>query len=155
MAVELFEKMNTRAILVRGGNATALARGMLKAIREGCLLVATIDNVTAGPRGMPCRIFGRQVGFPAWAVEMAARRAVPMVPAWFSSVDGRIECSFGEPMVAEDPRRLLEHYVDFLESHILADAPSWAYLADRKWRAVLGAAAASPAATGAEEAAGA
>jgi lauroyl/myristoyl acyltransferase len=48
----------------------------------------------------------------------------------------------GEPILSGDIQAAVQHYATFFEKQILEDPASWAYLADKHWQDVLGAAAA-------------
>jgi lauroyl/myristoyl acyltransferase len=88
------------------------------------------------------RIFGVKVEFAPWAARIAAKRGVPVVPAYFHSTDNGVRVALGKPLRTEDPAIAIQHYASFFEQCILQDPASWAYLADRKWCRVLRQAAA-------------
>jgi lauroyl/myristoyl acyltransferase len=82
-------------------------------------------------------MFGTSVGVSPWAATIAAKRLVPVIPMWFSSVPGGVQVAIGEELIASDAQALVRHYMGYFEQQILADPASWAYLADKHWRRVL------------------
>lgn len=138
LALQMFERMQTQVLMVRGGNAVGLSRAIFRALAERRAIAATVDNVARGDDAVAAEIFGVQVGFSPWAANLAAKRGVPLVPIWFSSqATGGVQPQLGEPLVSHDPAALVRHFVGFLEDRVLEDPASWAYLADKHWRRVL------------------
>lgn len=141
LALEVFERIQARILMVRGGNPFEIARAMFAALDDKQVLAATVDNVDPG-FGVEARIFGIKVEFAPWAARIAAKRGVPVVPAYFHSTDDGVRVALGKPLRTDDPAIAIQHYASFFEQCILQDPASWAYLADRKWCRVLRRAAA-------------
>ena len=136
LALDVYERIGARILMVRGGNPIEISRSMFSALDDGQVLVATVDNVDPG-FGVEARIFGESVEFAPWAARIAARRKVPVVPAWFRSSGSGVHVECGEPLVTTDAKEAIQHYVRFFERCILDDPASWAYLMDRKWSRVI------------------
>lgn len=145
LAIEIFERMQTRILMVRAGNPFELSRAMFKALKDGMVVAATVDNVNRTEGRVMAEIFGVQVGLAPWAAKIAVKMKRPIVPTFFTSeAHGRVRLHLGEPLVAETVEQAVQHYVDFFEQKILEDPASWAYLADTKWRRVMREAAQGP-----------
>lgn len=142
MALEVYERIGARILMVRGGSPIEISRAMFSALDDGQVLVATVDNVDPG-FGVEATIFGTEVEFAPWAARIAVKRGVPIVPAYFRSAEGGVRVVCGEPLVTTDPAAAIQHYVSFFERCILEDPASWAYLMDRKWSRVMRRAAAA------------
>lgn len=143
LALEAFERMQVRVLMVRSGNPFELSRAMFSALKEGNVVAATVDNVVQGEGAVHARIFGQDVPFAPWAAKIAAKKRAPLVPSFYHSQGDRIVAAWGEPLVTGDQQEAMQHYVSFFESKILEDPASWVYLADRKWRRALRNAAAA------------
>jgi len=140
LALDVYERINAKVLMVRGSNPFEIARAMYSALGDGNVLVATVDNVDPG-WGISTGIFGVDVEFAPWAAKIAAKRRVPVVPMYFHSDGEGVRIVCGEPLETNDTAAAVRHYVNFFEQRILQDPASWAYLADRKWSRVLRAAA--------------
>jgi hypothetical protein len=142
LALGVFERIGARILMVRGGNPFEISRAMFSALDENQVLAATVDNVDPG-FGTEARIFGVDVEFAPWAARIAAKRKVPVVPAFFHTHGDGVRVALGRPLVTDDAAQAIQHYASFFEQSILQDPASWAYLADRKWCRVLRRAAAA------------
>jgi lauroyl/myristoyl acyltransferase len=136
LALDVFERIRARILMVRGGNPFEIARAMFAALDDRQVLAATVDNVDPG-FGIEARIFGVDVEFAPWAARIAAKRAVPVVPAYFHSDGNGVRIACGKPLITASPVAAIQHYVSHFERSILQDPASWAYLMDRKWSRVL------------------
>ena len=126
-ALEAFERMQVRIIMVRSGNPFELSRALFAVLKEGNVVAATVDNIDISPGAVTA----------PWAAKIAAKKGAPLVPSFYHSKGERIVAVWGEPLVTNDLQEALQHYVSFFEAKILEDPASWAYLADRKWRRAL------------------
>jgi len=136
LALDVYERINAKVLMVRGSNPFEIARAMYSALADGKVLVATVDNVDPAS-GTPAAIFGVDVEFAPWAAKIAAKRSVPVVPMYFHSDGDNVRVVCGEPLVTNDTVTAIRHYVSFFEQRILQDPASWAYLADRKWSRIM------------------
>ena len=141
LALEVIERMKLRILMVRGGNPFELSRAMFAALKDKRLVAATVDNVHPGDGGQEVEIFGQQVSFANWAAKIGTKKNVPIFSSYYHSNGDRVSVVLSEPLVTKDMQEAMQHYVSFFEERILEDPASWAYLADRKWRRVLRAAA--------------
>ena len=71
----------------------------------------------------------------------AGKAKVPTLPCYVVIHDGVIQARFGEPLIERDVEVAAAHYAQFLESEILRDPSSWAFMLDKRWRKILAAAA--------------
>lgn len=136
LALDVYERIGARILMVRGGNPIEISRSMFSALNDGQVLVATVDNVDPG-FGIEAPVFGVNVEFAPWAARIAVKRKVPIVPAYFHSTARGVRIVCGEPLTAPDSETGVRHYARFFEQCILEDPSSWAYLMDRKWSRVL------------------
>jgi len=115
----------------------AFTRRLLEAVDEGRAIIAPIDRIDRRKQSPSARIFGSDVPFPQWAPRIAARRKLPILPAWITVERGEVWLELGEPIREADPARALQDAIARLEDWIVRDPGSWAFLADRRWRRVM------------------
>lgn len=136
-ALDIFERMEVKILMVRGGNPFELSRAMFAGLRDGKVICATVDNIDHSEQAVVATIFGQQIGFPSWAARIAVRRGIPMVPSYYKLRGTGIQAVYGEPLISDDLEQMVAHTVAFFERNILEDPANWAYLGDRRWRRVL------------------
>ena len=137
ITLEFFEHMQVPVLMVRDGNRFELSRNLFSAVKTGTVIAATLDNIENGDARAEVTIFGQQVGMSRWAVKIAARKKLPVVPCYFSSKGNQHRIIVGEPIIPDRIETAVQHYTSFFEHNILADPASWAYLADKRWRRIL------------------
>ncbi len=137
VTLDFFEHMQVPVLMVRDGNPFELSRQLFNAAREGRVIAATLDNIDHSATRIEADMFGQTVGLARWAVKIAARRQLPVVPCYFSSEGNLQRVRVGTPVLPGQAETAVQHYADFFTRHILADPSSWAYLADKRWRRIL------------------
>ncbi|MGI9305564.1 MAG: hypothetical protein ACR2RB_23095 [Gammaproteobacteria bacterium] len=137
LALDVFERMHTKILMVRNGNPFELARTMFAALKDNKVLAATVDNVDRGSEAVAVQMFGQQVPLSAWAARIAVKKGVPVLPSYYRVTADGVCIEFGNPRVSKHVEEAMQHYASFFEQSILKDPANWAYLADRKWREVL------------------
>jgi len=141
IALDFFERLEAKVLMVRDGSAMQLSRTMIKLLRSGKVLALTVDLLSKPDRGVAAEMFGQRVHFPAWGTRIPSAIGVPIVPLYVRSESGRLRAVFGEALVTDDAEQAARHVAAFFEHHILRDPASWAFLAEKKWGRVLQAAA--------------
>jgi len=136
-ALDIFDRMEVKILMVRGGNPFELSRAMFAGLKDGKVICATLDNIDHSEQAVAAQIFGQKIGFPSWAARIATRRGIPMVPSWYKLDGTAIRAVYGEALITDDLERMVAHSVAFFERTILEDPANWAYLGDRRWRRVL------------------
>lgn len=133
----IFERMEVKVLMVRGGNPFELSRAMFSVLKKNKVVTATLDNIDNSDNRIEVTIFNHHIGFQPWAAKIAAKMKVPMVPVFFKSKGKQFQAVFGEPLITDNIEQAVQHYVSFFERCIYEDPASWSYLADRRWRRVL------------------
>jgi lauroyl/myristoyl acyltransferase len=141
MALDGYERLGLKVLMVRSGNPTALTRACLRALRSGTVVVATVDRYDREPNRVELPVFGRPVGLAPWAARLAVKAKVPVIPAYTHAGGGRIEVQTGAAHIHTDTEEAMRHYMGYFEQAILARPSSWSFLADKRWRWHLQAAA--------------
>lgn len=138
IALDIYERMDMKVLMVRDANPIELARVCLRLLRENTLVAATVDRIDRQPTRTMVPMFGQPVGFGMWAAKFAVRSKVPLVPVYIHTRRDRLELEVGPGLITTDVREGMEHYLRFFEAKVLEDPSSWSFLADRRWRWVLG-----------------
>ena len=137
MALEFFNAMQVKILMVRGGSPMELSRAMFSALKENYVVATTLDNMDHSERAVKANIFGLVIGFNPWAAKVGVKRKVPMLPVYFRSVGKEIHAVFDTMLITDSIEAAVQHYVSYFEKSILEDPASWAYLGDRRWSKVL------------------
>jgi hypothetical protein len=137
LLLRFFERIGVEAVLANRHERIAFTRRLLGAVAEKRAIVAPLDRIDRRGEGPTARIFGTDVSFPPWALRVAARRKLPIVPAWVTVEDGELWLELGDPIREADPAQALQGVMRSFEAWILRDPGSWAFLADKHWRRVL------------------
>jgi hypothetical protein len=141
IALDFYERMGVKVLMVRGGNPYEVSRACLRALKDGNVLVATLDSISREKNRAVVEFLGEPVGFPTWAARIAAHARVPICPAWVGFDGRRLTIELGEGEIATETEAAVRRYAAWFESRVLRDPASWSFLADRRWRRVLEAAA--------------
>ena len=137
VARDMFERMNVNAMLVRDESSTRVTRACFRALREGKVVVCTMDYHHRKEDAIWAKMFELHKRFAPWAVRFASKTKKPLIPCYPYIEGGKVRAWLGEPMLDPDPEKLTQHYVSFFDQCILKDPQSWAFLADKRWRLFL------------------
>ena len=137
LLTRFFERIGAPAVLASRHERVAFTRRLLEAVEEGRAIIAPLDRIDRRGEGVEARIFGSDVCFPAWALRVAARRKLPIQPAWLRVERGQVKLELGVPIRELDSERALRDAMSHFEDWILRDPGSWAFLADKRWQRVL------------------
>jgi lauroyl/myristoyl acyltransferase len=137
IAIDVFERMETTILMVRGGNPFQLSRTLFSILKSGRSVAATLDSLDSSANRIEVQMFGEAMGFSPWAAKIAVRMGVPVIPTYASSRNDQIVAIFGKPLIAETVEESIQYYASFFEENILKDPASWGFLGDKKWRRAL------------------
>jgi lauroyl/myristoyl acyltransferase len=137
IAIDVFERMETTILMVRGGNPFQLSRTLFSILKSGKSVAATLDSLDSSANRIEVQMFGEAIGFSPWAAKIAVRMGVPVIPTYAGSRDDQIMVIFGKPLLADNVEESIQHYVRFFDENILKDPASWGFLGDKNWRRVL------------------
>jgi lauroyl/myristoyl acyltransferase len=137
VAIDFYERMQVKIIMVRGGNPFELSRTLFSVLKAGKTVAATVDSLDRSKNCVEVDMFATRIGFSPWAAKIAARMNIPIVPSYFRSRGSQISIAFGPHLVSQDVSELMQHYTRFFEQNIIEDPASWAFLADKNWHKTL------------------
>ena len=137
LLLRFFERLGVPIALPSRRERVAFTRRRLAAVEERRAIIAPFDRIDRRAEGLTARIFGSEVWFPVWALRVAVRRKLPILPAWVRVEQGELFLELGAPIREADPGRALQDAIRQLEQWILRDPGSWPFLIDKRWRQVL------------------
>jgi KDO2-lipid IV(A) lauroyltransferase len=149
-----YDHLGCDCVDVRRTSDAAVARVVLKALRQGKLVVGVVDRIQAAPLAeepydkmrdmVRVDAFGQPVGWIGWPVRFAARLGSPILPAMVAQTPTRIVLHLSPPRRPEDLQTATQAIADDLATLIRAHPAEWVFLYDKHWRQVLDRARADP-----------
>jgi lauroyl/myristoyl acyltransferase len=137
ISIDYFARMQVSILMVRGGNPFQLSRTLFSVLKSSKAVIATVDSLDRSENRVEVDMFGSQIGFSPWAVKIAARMNIPIIPSYCRSQGRQLSIVLGDPLVSKDTTELIQHYARFFEQNIIEDPASWAFLGDKHWSKVL------------------
>jgi lauroyl/myristoyl acyltransferase len=137
ISIDYFTRMQVSILMVRGGNPFQLTRTLFSVLKSSKAVIATVDSLDRSKNRVEVDMFGSQIGFSPWAVKIAARMNIPIIPSYCRSRGCRSSIVLGAPLLSKEPTELIQHYARFFEQNIIEDPASWAFLGDKHWGKVL------------------
>lgn len=143
VAREYFDKLGMNPLYARRADPVALARGILRAFKEGTLVVGTSDLARRTADTVQVEFFGQPVWLPAWPSRFAARREVPILPLYVRIEGERILMSVDEPYHEDDLVESTQRWASSFERSIREHPADWVFMFDKHWARIIAAAAAA------------
>ncbi len=142
-----FANMGCEVLDVRRNNEAIVARTVLKALRNGKLVIGTVDRIKQPPPedepiskerdNVRAIAFGVPVGVPGWPARFAAKCKVPILPVMVEQTKTDIILHLGEPIVASDVLATTQKWLSALEQFFIRFPGQWIFVYDKHWSRVL------------------
>ncbi|MEH6725509.1 MAG: hypothetical protein V7703_05065 [Hyphomicrobiales bacterium] len=142
-----FANMGCEVLDVRRNNEAIVARTVLKALRNGKLVIGTVDRIKQPPPeaepvskerdNVRAFAFGMPVGVPGWPARFAAKCKVPILPVMVEQTKADIILHLGEPIVASDVLATTQKWLSALEQFFIRFPGQWIFVYDKHWSRVL------------------
>ena len=142
----LFEQVGCDILDARNEPSSSIARKTLRALRDGKIVIGTVDRIRPPPDGdidtargqVRATVFGQVVGLESWPTRFAMEAKVPIVPATVRQTDGGISLCLGKESspthsIIEDT----QYWVDELEKLLRSNPEEWNFSLDKHWSRVL------------------
>ncbi|MGB6335041.1 MAG: hypothetical protein WBG93_07685 [Thermoanaerobaculia bacterium] len=142
IAREYFDKLGMNSIYARRADPVSLARGILRAFKQGALVVGTADLARRTEDTIQVEVFGQPVWLPAWPSRFASRRDVPILPLYVRVEGERILMSVDEPFDEKDLVVSTQRWASSFEQSIREHPADWVFMFDKYWSRIIAAAAA-------------
>ncbi len=144
LMLEYLQKLGPEFILARNTPPALVIRQIVRALREGKVVVGTTDLVKADAETVEVQAFEQRIQSPGWPARLSARLGAPILPGYIHMDGGRITLFSHEGYLEEDIERSTQRWVSSFEKHFRQYPSDWPFMLDKNWARVLAAAAKSP-----------
>lgn len=144
LMMEYLRKLGPEFILARNTPPTLVIRNIVRALREGKVVVGTTDLVKADADTVQTMAFEKPIQSPGWPARLSARLGAPILPGYIHMDGSRITLFSHEGYLEEDIERSTQRWVSSFEKHFRQYPSDWVFMLDKNWARVLAAAAALP-----------
>jgi Lauroyl/myristoyl acyltransferase len=143
LMLEYVRKLGPSYILSRTTPPATVMRNIVRALREGQVVVGTTDVVTRGPDTVETEAFGQRIHSPAWPARISARFGIPIVPGFIRMDGPQITLLAAEGYHEADIEKSTQRWISNFEHWFRRYPSDWAFMLDKHWGRVLSAASAS------------
>jgi lauroyl/myristoyl acyltransferase len=142
----LFEQLGCDILDARNEPSSSIARKTLRALRDGKIVIGTVDRIRPPPDGdvdtargqVRATVFGQVVGVESWPTRFAMEAKVPIVPATVRQTeDGLSLCLGKESAPTTSIFESTQYWVDELEKLLRSNPEEWNFSLDKHWSRVL------------------
>jgi lauroyl/myristoyl acyltransferase len=143
LMLEYVRKLGPKYILSRNVPPATVMRNIVRALRDGQVVVGTTDVVTRGADTLETEAFGERIHSPAWPARISARFGVPIVPGFIRMDGPQISILTGEGYQDADIQISTQRWVSNFEQWFRQYPSDWAFMLDKHWGRVFSTAAAT------------
>jgi KDO2-lipid IV(A) lauroyltransferase len=142
----LFDQVGCDILDARNEPPSSVARKTLRALRDGKIVIGTVDRIRLPPDGdvdtargqVRATIFGQVVGVESWPTRFAMEARVPIVPATVRQTeDGLSLCLGKDSSPTQSIVESTQYWVDELEKLLRSNPEEWNFCLDKHWSRVL------------------
>jgi lauroyl/myristoyl acyltransferase len=142
LMLEYVQKLGPKYILSRNTPPATVMRNIVRALREGQVVVGTTDVVTKGADTIEIQAFGQRIHSPAWPARISARFEVPIVPGFIRMDGPQITLLTAEGYHEPDIEKSTQRWISNFEHWFRRYPSDWAFMLDKHWGRVFSAASA-------------
>lgn len=142
-----FAHMGCEVLDVRRNNEVTVARTVLKALRQGKIVIGTVDRIKAAPPEdepisktsdtVRAMAFGQPMGIAGWPARFAAKCKAPILPVMVDQTEEAVTLHIGEPITATDLITTTQEWVDAMQQFFRRFPSNWIFLYDKHWSRLL------------------
>lgn len=146
--LEIYRNLGCEFLDIQLEKPTTVARKVLSALKEGRIVVATVDRIRSAPPStspinsasdtVRALAFGQPVGIAGWPARFASKAGVPIIPATVVQTADTISLCLGASI--EPSENLLDstqQWLGELERLIRAHPEEWTFALDKHWSKAL------------------
>lgn len=141
LMMEYIQKLGPEFILSRNAPPALVMRKIMRALRDGKVIVGTTDVIDPQPDSVETQAFGQRVYLPSWPAKISAHLGVPIVPGFIHLEGHRIRLLAEESYAESDLQKSTERWMASFEGWFRRYPSDWVFMLDRRWAFVLAAAA--------------
>lgn len=144
LMLEYVRKLGPEFICARNTPPAVVIRRIVRALREGKVVVGTTDLVKPDADTIQTRAFGQRIHSPAWPARLSARLGAPIIPGYIHMEGRRITLLGNGGYLEQDIQRSTQRWLCNFEKHFREYPSDWVFMLDKNWARVLAAAAMEP-----------
>ena len=142
--LEIYRNLGCDYLDIRVEKPTVVARTVLSALRDGRLVVGTVDRIRMAPSPLApidsasdtvrALAFGQPIGITGWPARFALKAGVPIIPATVVQTEDTISLQLGasiEP--CKDLLETTQQWLGELERLIRTHPEEWTFALDKYW----------------------
>lgn len=142
----LFEQLGCEFLDARNEPASSVARKTMRALRDGKIVIGTVDRIRPPPVGdvdvargqVRATVFGQIVGVESWPTRFATEAKVPVVPATVRQTDDGLRLCLGKEIwPTQNIVDSTQFWIAELEKLLRANPEDWSFSLDKHWSRVL------------------
>jgi lauroyl/myristoyl acyltransferase len=142
LMLEYVQKLGPKYILSRNIPPGTVMRNIVRALREGQVIVGTTDVATRGADTVETEAFGQRIHSPAWPAKISARFGIPIVPGFIRMDGPQITILTAEGYLDPDIEKSTQRWISNFEDWFRRYPSDWAFMLDKNWGRVFSAACA-------------
>jgi len=141
LLLEYLQKLGPEFIFARNAPPAQVIRNIVRALKEGKIVVGTTDLVKADTDTIETRIFDERIHSPAWPARLSARLDVPIIPGYIHMQGRQITLLGDEGCLDQDIQRSTQRWVSSFEKRFRQYPSDWVFMLDKNWARILAMAA--------------
>ena len=141
LMLEYLQKLGPEFILVRNMPPALVIRNIVRALRDGKVVVGTTDLVKADADTIQTRVFDQPIHSPAWPARLSTRFGAPILPGYIHMEGRQITLLAEEDYREHEIERSTQRWISSFEKHFRKYPSDWVFMLDRNWSRVLASAA--------------
>lgn len=144
LMLEYLRKLGPEFILARNTPPALVIRSIVRALKEGKVVVGTTDLVKVDADTVQTRAFDQRIHSAAWPARLSARLGAPILPGYIHMEGRQITLLGDEAYLEQDIQQSTQRWVSSFEKHFRQYPSDWVFMLDKNWARVLAAAAELP-----------
>lgn len=143
--LQYYAGMSCDIIDVRRTEDVAVTRGVIRALRQGRLVLAAGDLVKAAPKKsiderkdlVRVAAFGQPVGALGWPARFAQKARVPVIPVMMVQGKDELRLLLGPEIESDDLQLTTQAWMDGMLELVCQHPADWTFALDKRWMQAL------------------
>lgn len=142
-----YEQLGCDVVDVRSTDGGIVARAVLRALREGKIVVGVVDRIEKAPKPdspvnkakdtVRVEAFGQAIGLAGWPARFAAKCKVPVLPVTVVQTSEAMVLHISDEIEAGEMVATTQKWVDAIEAFIRRFPSDWLFVYDKHWGQIL------------------
>lgn len=143
--MQYYSQMSCDVVDARRTEQVAVTRVIMRALRNGHIVLAAGDLVKPPPDGefdpntdlVRVDAFGQPVGALGWPARFAAKAKVPVLPVMIVQSETELTLTLGPTVACGDMKEMTQAWMDGMIDLICEAPADWTFVFDKRWRQLL------------------